>query len=119
AGRTLITKMGSDARSLGRIDLNLVPGSSPNGGAGSNVRRKPARPARFKLDSIDFEAIPVTDSVKDDAEVAVIVNGYEKQLNASLGEVIGKTSVALDARASVIRHGESNLGDFLADVYKQ
>jgi 5'-nucleotidase / UDP-sugar diphosphatase len=40
-------------------------------------------------------------------------------LNASLGEVIGKTSVALDARASVIRFGESNLGNFLADVYKQ
>jgi 5'-nucleotidase len=116
AGRTLITKMGSDARNLGRIDLNLALESSPKGRAGANVGRTPAR---FKLDSVDLVAIPVTDSVKDDAEVAVIVNGYEKQLNASLGEVIGKTSVALDARASVIRHGESNLGDFLADVYKQ
>jgi 5'-nucleotidase len=119
AGRTLITKMGSDARNLGRIDLNMAPGSSPNGRSGVSVRRKPARSPRFKLDSVDFQAIPVTDSVKDDPEVAAIVNGYEKQLNESLGEVIGKTSVVLDARASVIRHGESNLGDFLADVYKQ
>jgi 5'-nucleotidase len=119
AGRTLITKMGSDARNLGRIDLNMAPSSSASARGAVRLRGRLARPTRFKLDSVDLQAIPVTDSVKDDPEVAVIVNGYETQLNASLGEVIGKTSVALDARASVIRHGESNLGDFLADVYKQ
>jgi 2',3'-cyclic-nucleotide 2'-phosphodiesterase (5'-nucleotidase family) len=61
----------------------------------------------------------VTDAVADDPGVAAVVGEYEKQLNATLGEVIGKTSVALDARSSVIRFGESNLGNFLADVYKQ
>jgi len=115
SGRTLITKMGSDARNLGRIDLNMVASDGRPGIArGRRVQR-----SRFKLESIDFQAIPVTDTIKDDSQVAAIVNDYEKQLNVSLGEVIGKTSVALDARASVIRHGESNLGDFLADVYKQ
>lgn len=118
AGRTLITKMGSDARNLGRIDLNvarvLSAGRSRASRGGSLVSR-----ARFRLKSADFEAIPVTDAVVDDPEVAAVVGEYEKQLNASLGEVIGKTSVALDARASVIRFGESNLGNFLADVYRQ
>ncbi len=114
AGRTLIMKMGSDARNLGRIDLNVARVASRAGKARSRVSR-----ARFKLQSADFEAIPVTDAVADDPEVAAIVGEYEKQLNATLGEVIGKTSVALDARASVIRFGESNLGNFLADVYKQ
>jgi 5'-nucleotidase len=114
AGRTLITKMGSDGRNLGRIDLNVARVASRAGQARSRVSR-----ARFKLQSADLEAIPVTDAVADDPGVAAVVGEYEKQLNATLGEVIGKTSVALDARASVIRFGESNLGNFLADVYKQ
>jgi 5'-nucleotidase len=111
AGRTLITKMGSDARNLGRIDLNVERTSAAGG------RRRSAH--RFKLQSADFQAVPVTDSIKDDPEVAAVVGEYEKQLNASLGEVIGKTTVALEARASVVRREESNLGNFLADAYKQ
>ena len=118
SGRTLITKMGSDARNLGRVDLNVVPIGS-RGRSPIRKSRNRVGPVRFTLESADFQAIPVTDTVADDPEVANVVGEYEKQLNASLGEVIGKTSVALDARASVIRFGESNLGNFLADVYKQ
>jgi 5'-nucleotidase len=118
SGRTLITKMGSDGRNLGRIDLNLTHLSSSSRPIGGVSRRADARP-RYKLQSVDLQAIPVTDAVPDDPEVGAVVSEYEQQLNASLGEVIGKTSVALDARASVIRRGESNLGNFIADVYKQ
>jgi len=118
AGRTLITKMGSDARNLGRIDLNVARVASVRGSRKDRARKRVPR-ARSKLDSADFQAIPVNDSIADDPEVASVVGEYEKQLNASLGEVIGKTSVSLDARASVIRFGESNLGNFLADVYRQ
>lgn len=117
-GRTLITKMGSDARNLGRIDLKVARiGTQRRSGKGQS--RRGAAAARYKLQSADFQAIPVTDSVAEDPEAAAVIGEYEKQLNASLGEVIGKTTVALDARASVIRFGESNLGNFLADVYKQ
>jgi 2',3'-cyclic-nucleotide 2'-phosphodiesterase (5'-nucleotidase family) len=119
AGRTLITKMGSDARNLGRIDLNLARVTSAPISRPGVSRRRLSHMARYKLQSVDLQAVPVTDSVTDDPEVAAVVGEYEKQLNASLGEVIGKTSIALDARASVIRRGESNLGNFLADVYKQ
>lgn len=118
AGRTLITKMGSDARNLGRIDLNVARVAPARRSSEGEARSRVSR-ARFKLLSADFEAIPVTDAIADDPGVAAVVGEYENQLNASLGEVIGKTSVALDARASVIRFGESNLGNFLADVYKQ
>ncbi|HLG17745.1 MAG TPA: 5'-nucleotidase C-terminal domain-containing protein [Blastocatellia bacterium] len=104
AGRALILKAGSDARNLGRIDVNLVRRASGRG---------------FRIESLDWQAIPVTDSIGDDPEVARIVSGYEKQLNASLGEVIGRTSVVLDARASMIRRGETNLGNFVADVYRE
>ena len=111
AGRTPITKMGSDARNLGRIDLNLVR-VTPR-------RSRGARRSRFKLESIDLQAIPVTEKTTDDPTVAAVVAEYEEQLNSSLSEVIGKTSVVLEARASVIRRGESNLGNFLADAFRQ
>jgi 5'-nucleotidase len=119
AANTLILKMGSDARNLGRIDINLVRGK-----VARSRRAKPQRKAkpikhRFEIRSIDFAPLPVTNSIKDDEEVATVVAGYETQLNASLSEVIGKTSVALEARASVVRFSESNLGNFLADVYRQ
>lgn len=103
-GRTIILKMGSDARNLGRMDLNME-------------RRPGSR--RFRIESIDWQAIPVTSSIKEDPKTASIVEGYEKQLNESLSEVIGKTSVALDARASTVRFTESNLGNFLADIYRE
>ena len=104
AGRTLILKMGSDARNLGRMDLHLV---------------RDRRSRRYGIESIDWQAIPVTDSVKEDPAVAAIVAPYEKHLDESLSEKIGETSVQLEARAARIRREESNLGNYLADVYRQ
>jgi 5'-nucleotidase len=108
AGCAPISKMGSDARNVGRIDLNLA-----------RIRKQRSRRAAFKIQSFDWKAVPVTDRVRDDEAVAALVEGYEKQLNASLGEVLGKTSVMLDARASTVRFMESGLGNFLADVYRE
>jgi 5'-nucleotidase len=104
SGCAPIMKMGSDARNLGRIQINLA--------------RKPAQ-KRYRIASMDWEAIPVTDQIADDPEADATISEYEKQLNASLAEVLGKTTVVLDARAAVIRRGETNLGNFIADVYRQ
>lgn len=104
SGCAPIMKMGSDARTLGRIQINLA--------------RKPAK-KRYRIASMDWEAIPVTDQIADDPEAAATIGEYEKQLNASLAEVLGKTAVVLDARAAAIRRGETNLGNFIADVYRQ
>jgi 5'-nucleotidase len=117
AGRTLITKMGSDARNLGRIDLHLVRVASRR--SRGSARNRASRRSRFRLESTDLQAIPVTEKISSDPTVAAVVAEYEQQLNSSLSEVIGKTAVVLEARASVIRRGESNLGNFLADAYKQ
>lgn len=112
AGGALIVKAGSDARNLGRIDLHITR----TGNARPATRK--GRGARFHVQSLDWQVIPVTDAVKEDAETAAIVAGYEQQLNASLGEVIGKTAVTLDVRAATVRLGESNIGNFIADAYR-
>lgn len=104
AGCAPIMKMGSDARNLGRIQINLA-------------RKRTQK--RFRIASMDWEAVPVTDQIPDDPDAAVAVAEYEKQFNASLSEVLGKTSVVLEARAATLRRGETNLGNFIADVYRQ
>ncbi|HEV2881431.1 MAG TPA: 5'-nucleotidase C-terminal domain-containing protein [Pyrinomonadaceae bacterium] len=100
AGRTPIFKMGSDARNLGRIDLNIYR----RGGA---------------LESIDWEIIPVTDAVADDPQAAAVIGEYEKKLSAELDLPVGRTTVELDARQETNRSRETNLGSFIADAYRK
>ncbi len=98
AGRTPIFKTGSDARNLGRIELNLSAGG--------------------KLESMDWEVIPVTSDLPEDATTAAVVNEYEKKLSRELDLPVGRTRVALDARQQTNRSRETNLGDFVADAYR-
>ncbi|MGH9937812.1 MAG: bifunctional metallophosphatase/5'-nucleotidase [Blastocatellia bacterium] len=100
SGRTPIFKWGADARSLGRIDLNV-----------SMVTRR--------VESIDWAGIPVTEAIVDDLAVAAVAAEYEKKLGDALGQTIGQTSVELDARSITNRTGETNLGNLVADVIRQ
>ncbi len=98
SGRTPIFKMGSDARNLGRIELNIS--------------------ARGKLESIDWEVIPVTSDLPEDPEAAAVVAEYEKKLSSELELPVGRTRVALDAHQQTNRSRETNLGNFVADTYR-
>ncbi|MBI4455123.1 MAG: 5'-nucleotidase C-terminal domain-containing protein [Acidobacteria bacterium] len=100
SGRTPIFKVGSDARNLGRIDLNI----SSDSGA---------------LQSIDWEIIPVTSDVPEDTGAAEIIREYEKEVSATMGKPVGQTSVELDARTITNGSGETNLGSFIADTYRK
>lgn len=100
AGRTPIFKWGSDARTLGRIDLNL---NAANG----------------KLESLDWMGIPVTDAVKDDPAAAAVIAEYEKKLSAEMDKSLGSTLVELDSRNLQIRTRETNLGNLVADAFRQ
>lgn len=97
---TPIFKMGSDARLLGRIDLNI------------------SRRTR-RVESIDYAALPVTDLVASDAAAMKVIGEYEKKLSAALDIPIGRTTVELDARQRTNRTRESNLGSFIADAFRQ
>jgi 5'-nucleotidase len=99
SGRTPIFKMGSDARNLGRITLNV----SARTGA---------------VVSIDWEVIPITDETPDDQQSAAVIAGFENKLSAELDGPVGKTSVVLDARQATNRSGETNLGSYIADSYR-
>ncbi|MBV8856241.1 MAG: bifunctional metallophosphatase/5'-nucleotidase [Acidobacteria bacterium] len=99
SGGTPIFKMTADARQLGRIDLNIDP-------------------ATGKVESIDWEIIPVDATVPDDPAFAPVIEKYAK-LTAELSQHVGSTSVPLDARSATSRSEETNVADFVADSFRR
>ncbi|HEV7475628.1 MAG TPA: bifunctional UDP-sugar hydrolase/5'-nucleotidase, partial [Pyrinomonadaceae bacterium] len=98
SGGAPIFKMTADARELGQIDLNI----SKTTGA---------------VESIDWRVIPVTDKTKDDPQFAALNLKYGKLLK-ELSQLVGRSSVPLDARSAVGRTQETNVGDFIADAFR-
>ena len=98
-GSTPIFKAGSDARVLVRVDMTFDRASR-------------------QLQSIDWELLPVTSALAEDAEVAHLVSGFEEKLAALLDQTVGETLVELDARQENSRSRETNFGSWLADVYR-
>jgi 5'-nucleotidase len=94
-----IFKMTADARELGRIDLNIDP-------------------ATGRVESIDWEIIPVDATVEDDPAFAPVVEKYAKLTN-ELSAPVGRTNVPLDARSATSRSEETNVADFIADAFRR
>jgi len=99
AGHAVILKMTADARELGRIDLNISKSTG-------------------KLQSIDWQVIPVTDQIKDDVAFAPLNEKYGPLLK-SLELTVGHTEVELDLKSENVRTKETNMGDFIADAFRQ
>jgi 5'-nucleotidase len=99
AGIAPIFKMTSDARELGRIDLNISP-------------------ATGELESIDWKVIPVDSTTKEAPEFAAIYRKYAGLL-AELAKPVGRTSVALDARSLENRTRETNVSNFVTDAFRK
>jgi 5'-nucleotidase len=97
--RTPIFKMTSDAREMARIQLNIYAGSG-------------------RLESIDWEAIPVTSEIASDPTFDSVMRKYEKLLR-ELDERVGRTDVPLEARDEPSRSEETNVGDFIADTFRR
>lgn len=96
---TPIFKMTADGREMGRIDLNI---NTQTG----------------RVESIDWEVIPVDESVEEDPDFAPVLKKYEEKLK-ELAAKVGRTEVALDARSAANRTTETNLADFVADAFKK
>jgi len=95
---TPIFKMSANARELGKFNLNF------------NRQTK-------RLESIDWEIIPVTNAIEDAPEFAYVFDRY-KNLLEQLSEPVGRTAVVLDARSLSNRTKETNIGNFIADSYR-
>ncbi|HEX7531563.1 MAG TPA: 5'-nucleotidase, partial [Pyrinomonadaceae bacterium] len=92
-------KMTSDARELGRIDLDISKSTG-------------------KVESIDWEVIPVTDKIRDDVAFAPLNEKYGPLLK-SLEQPVGRTDVVLNIKSADVRTQETNMGDFIADAFRQ
>ncbi|MBL9131746.1 MAG: nucleoside hydrolase [Verrucomicrobiaceae bacterium] len=97
-GKTLITKSGSDARFVARIDV--VPA-----GDGSVIEKQ-------------FELIPIGADLPDDPGTNTVARDFEDQLGHHLDVEVGRTRTPLDAVAENLRSRECNLGNLLADAMK-
>lgn len=95
--RTLISKAGSDARWVARIDVDRRPGGYVE---------------RF------FDLVPITNAFADDPTTAAVVNDFEARLGTALDATIGSTTVPLDAESIHLRSAETNLGDLVADAVR-
>jgi 2',3'-cyclic-nucleotide 2'-phosphodiesterase (5'-nucleotidase family) len=95
--RTLISKAGSDAKFVARIDVNRRPNGTIE---------------RF------YELLPITSALADEPRTKAIVDAYESRLGLELNTVIGTTSVPLDAVSVRLRASESNAGNLVADAMR-
>jgi 5'-nucleotidase len=95
--RTLISKAGSDAKFVARIDVN---------------RRGSGPVERF------YELIPITSALADEPHTADVVKSYEARLGPELDAVVGTSRVPLDGVARRLRTSETNLGDLVADAMR-
>jgi 2',3'-cyclic-nucleotide 2'-phosphodiesterase (5'-nucleotidase family) len=97
-GTTLITKAGSDGVFVVRIDLQAT-----------REGKVLARRHRF---------VPVTAELPPDPAMTALVARYQARLSQALDGRIGETRVPLDARNAALRTGETNVGNYVADVIR-
>jgi 5'-nucleotidase len=95
--RTLISKAGSDAKFVARIDVDRRPSGAIE---------------RF------HQLIPITSALQDEPRTAAVVAAYVAKLGAALGGAVGRTRVSLDGVAQRLRSGETNLGNLVADAIR-
>ncbi len=96
-GRTLISKAGSDAKAVARIDVSQRAGGAVE---------------RF------YELLPITNAIPDDANTNAVIAAYEARLGAALDTLVGATRVPLDAVSAHEQVSETNLGNLVADAIR-
>ena len=95
--RSLISKSGSDAKSVARIDVTQRPGGTIE---------------RF------YELLPITSALPDEPKTAAAIASYESRLSTALETVAGATRVPLDGISQHLRSTETNLGNLVADAIR-
>lgn len=97
AGRALISKAGSDAKAVARIDVN---------------RRPDGTVERF------YDLEPMNATIPDEPATAAVIKSYEDRLGVELEQVVATSRVPLEAVSLRLRASETNLGDLFADAMR-
>lgn len=100
AGHSPILKMGSDARFLGKIQINYST-------------------AKKTIEDITWEIMPINAELKEDTEMVKAIHIYDEELSKELDNPVGDSKVELDAVQANNEKQETNLGNFVADAFRQ
>jgi 5'-nucleotidase len=108
----LFGRLGS---ALGRLDLTIENKKIVSAKA-ENIVIYPN--TKFNQDQVNAGKLkgPL---VAADAQIEAILAPFVKDLSERLKEVVGKTTVALEGRREIVRVRETNLGNLIADVYRE
>jgi 5'-nucleotidase / UDP-sugar diphosphatase len=93
-GNTIIGQAGAYAKYVGRIDLDVKDG---------------------KIKKYSGGLILLDDKIKEDPEIAAIIENHQQQMSSNLQKVIGKSDVVLQGNEWAVRSGKTtNLGRLIA-----
>lgn len=98
-GSVLIAQTGEYLKNIGRVELTIESGKLT--GKKAEILTKAA---------VEADKVPAEQAVLD------IVNGIKKVQDQVLQQPVGNTSVKLEGEREVVRKGESNLGNLIADA---
>jgi 2',3'-cyclic-nucleotide 2'-phosphodiesterase (5'-nucleotidase family) len=92
---TIVARRGDEYQALGELTVTVENG---------------------RMVGFEYRDHEITRELPMDAAVVAVQERFTAGLDAALRDPVGQTSVALDARRATVRAGESNLGNFIADV---
>eukprot|EP00922_Rhytidocystis_sp_ex-Travisia-forbesii_P028850 GHVS01042283.1.p1 GENE.GHVS01042283.1~~GHVS01042283.1.p1 ORF type:complete len:658 (-),score=70.28 GHVS01042283.1:144-2117(-) len=133
-GKTVVVKSGSDFREFTKLviypgrqtgDFTEVPYDEDNPPVGvlsvDNSDGGCVLMPRFRGGSaVEWECVHVTaDKYPPNKHVDILVGRYHNELLAQMDKVIGELAVPLETRFSVIRHQETNSGNWLCDLMRK
>lgn len=99
AGIAPIFKMTANAREVGELKLNILRRTG-------------------ELHSIDWKITPLTNATPTAPEFTALTQKYSEILT-ELDQPVGTTTVKLDARSAENRTRETNVGDLVADAFRE
>ncbi|MFN8608285.1 MAG: bifunctional UDP-sugar hydrolase/5'-nucleotidase [Vulcanimicrobiota bacterium] len=95
---TPILKWGSDARVLGKVDLQVEGG---------------------RVLEMDWQGQSVNREVAADPAVQALAASYEARMQGQLNEALVRVEVPLEGRSQLCRQQETNLGNLVADAMRE
>jgi 2',3'-cyclic-nucleotide 2'-phosphodiesterase (5'-nucleotidase family) len=89
------------------------------GDRGTHLGRLDLRVRDGRAEVTAYRLLPMDEGVPEDARLAAEVRALAARLEQEVAVVVGRNAVELDASRERIRRGESNFGNFLADLARE